>query len=614
MSNAKDLGLCNDKIISVERTNGDGSPGTIDTYTITLRSGSTYTFNVTNGNEFDASPANIFPTLSALESAYPTGDGHIYVVSANGHWYYWNGNDWTDGGVYQAILLSDEDQKCVDFALLENRKTKNLSNFLIIKGDGASKTLAILNKGTYTLEFTNDIRAYFDILSGTTSIQTGFLDAGLHKIVFDATNDSALKFTQYMQKEYPISSDIKLYLTNDYNKVLHLDDAYPKQSMMDCYDWEIQGSETSWVYRNTKELRINANPTYWQSILKSRTFDLSNVDFKKITLEFDITITSGATFYLGETEVSRVEAGQKHFKYTFYKNQISLGELRNFYLQFSCGNKLTFFISNICFYINDKGSTFKQQVNHLNYYEYPLEKIIKDGGLTRALKSIMCIGDSLTEGVFDYNDNGHTNWAVLSDYSYPEQMKRILGNTVVNAGNGGTNSKTWYNSMADTYLVSARNCDAYIIALGTNDIGDRGDFVGNVNTDINLSDYNNNADNSVGYYARIIQRIKSINPKAKIFCVTIPNTRNGLNRYSANEKIRNIANLLKCYIIDLQYYYVDEGEVYNFKAKYYNGGHLNALGYLNLAYTFISYIDYIINTNISDFREIHFIGTDYYFS
>ena len=45
-----DLGLANDKIVSVNRTSGTGAPGTIDTYTITLRSGDTYTFNVTNGS------------------------------------------------------------------------------------------------------------------------------------------------------------------------------------------------------------------------------------------------------------------------------------------------------------------------------------------------------------------------------------------------------------------------------------------------------------------------------------------------------------------------------------------------------------------------------------
>ena len=103
--NSRDLGLCNDKIVSVTRTSGSGAPGTTDTYTITLRSGSTYNFTVTNGSDFKGSPSGVYPTLTALETALPTGDDNIYIVSANGHWYYYDENlGWSDGGLYQAPL------------------------------------------------------------------------------------------------------------------------------------------------------------------------------------------------------------------------------------------------------------------------------------------------------------------------------------------------------------------------------------------------------------------------------------------------------------------------------------------------------------------------------
>ena len=48
----------------------------------------------------NGSPKGVYATLSDLESAYPTGTTGIYVVSADGHWYYWNGSAWTDGGDY----------------------------------------------------------------------------------------------------------------------------------------------------------------------------------------------------------------------------------------------------------------------------------------------------------------------------------------------------------------------------------------------------------------------------------------------------------------------------------------------------------------------------------
>lgn len=51
------------------------------------------------------SPKGVFSTLGNLQVAKPTGDSNIYVVSADGKWYYWNGTSWVAGGVYQATEL-----------------------------------------------------------------------------------------------------------------------------------------------------------------------------------------------------------------------------------------------------------------------------------------------------------------------------------------------------------------------------------------------------------------------------------------------------------------------------------------------------------------------------
>lgn len=53
------------------------------------------------------SPKGVYATLALLQSAFPTGNTNVYVVSADGHWYYWNGTTWTSGGVYQAEKLAD---------------------------------------------------------------------------------------------------------------------------------------------------------------------------------------------------------------------------------------------------------------------------------------------------------------------------------------------------------------------------------------------------------------------------------------------------------------------------------------------------------------------------
>ena len=38
----------------------------------------------------------VYATLSALQSDNPSHD-YIYVVLADGHWYYWDGTQWGDG-------------------------------------------------------------------------------------------------------------------------------------------------------------------------------------------------------------------------------------------------------------------------------------------------------------------------------------------------------------------------------------------------------------------------------------------------------------------------------------------------------------------------------------
>jgi lysophospholipase L1-like esterase len=55
----------------------------------------------------NASPKGTYATLTALQTAFPTGTTGIYLVTADGKWYYWNGSAWTAGGTYQSTGISD---------------------------------------------------------------------------------------------------------------------------------------------------------------------------------------------------------------------------------------------------------------------------------------------------------------------------------------------------------------------------------------------------------------------------------------------------------------------------------------------------------------------------
>lgn len=50
------------------------------------------------------SPTGAYTNLAALQAAYQTGEDGVFVVKDTGHWYFWNGSAWEDGGLYQSPL------------------------------------------------------------------------------------------------------------------------------------------------------------------------------------------------------------------------------------------------------------------------------------------------------------------------------------------------------------------------------------------------------------------------------------------------------------------------------------------------------------------------------
>lgn len=255
----------------------------------------------------------------------------------------------------------------------------------------------------------------------------------------------------------------------------------------------------------------------------------------------------------------------------------------------------------------------------------PLGKMDYAPTMISCFKNITCIGDSLTQGIF--NTTTGEQQVALPEYSYPAFMKKHTGVDTINLGIGSMcassqqdNDSWFYRAGRDpyNYIVQSNVGDAVIVALGTNDITLYGGFFGDVDTDINLSDRTQNARNSVGGYANIIQWCREMNPKCVVFCVTISNVRNEIpaseneKRLVANEKIRAIANKLGCFVIDLaEYAETTENERTIWRTTYRNSSHNNALGYERRARQYATYIDWIIENNPTAFQNIQFIGTNY---
>lgn len=248
--------------------------------------------------------------------------------------------------------------------------------------------------------------------------------------------------------------------------------------------------------------------------------------------------------------------------------------------------------------------------------EKPLDRIIDNGGLCGIFRTIGCIGDSLSSGEFESKDEtGQKGYHDYFEYSWGQYIARTIGSKVYNFSRGGMTAREYCESFADKmdFWNLEKKCQAYIIALGVNDVTQNGEALGEI-SDIDIENYNNNKKTFTGYYGQIIQRMKEIQPKAKFFLMTIPADRKHIRNKARDrhaELIYEMAQLFdNTYVLDFRKYAVEYDD--NFKKLFFLGGHMNAAGYLLTSKMVLSYIDYIIRHNMEDFKQIGFVGTPYY--
>lgn len=228
------------------------------------------------------------------------------------------------------------------------------------------------------------------------------------------------------------------------------------------------------------------------------------------------------------------------------------------------------------------------------------------------------IGDSLCSGEHEYHKaDGTKGYADLYDYSWGQYICRAIGAQGENYSQGGETARGWIEHFWNHPKNNNHNIDAkvspkqaYIMALGVNDCN-RKHPVGDIKTDIDTVDFLNNADTYAGNYAGIIQRVKSIQPDAKIFVVTNPDYQ-GEERQPYNAVVRAMADIFSnVYVIDIDKFGPSYAKGTDFRERYFTGGHLNAMGYQQTAWMLMAYIDRIIRQHPEAFSQVAFIGTDY---
>lgn len=222
-----------------------------------------------------------------------------------------------------------------------------------------------------------------------------------------------------------------------------------------------------------------------------------------------------------------------------------------------------------------------------DYADHPCDY---PGSEISAFSHGICIGDSLTSGTMNYNDNG-TKYISFDKYSFPRCLERLTGIAIENKGRGGNSSAEWYEAMKDVDLSGYDFC---IMQLGVND----------------AIRYSGWTQTSVDGFNAIISKLKQENPQIKIFVANIipAISYSGANQLIVSEGIKEYVNGLNdpdVFLLDIQQYGNTK------KSLAYNCGHLSAYGYWRLAQDYKAYISYIMSCDPMSFREIQFIGTEY---
>ena len=105
--------------------------------------------------------------------------------------------------------------------------------------------------------------------------------------------------------------------------------------------------------------------------------------------------------------------------------------------------------------------------------EKPLENLVGGYSNTAIFRTMAFIGDSLSSGEFETVDKeGKRHWHDMYAYSWGQFIARKNGLTAYNFSKGGMTAKGYLEGFADRYDLwnPEKACQAYVIALGVNDI------------------------------------------------------------------------------------------------------------------------------------------------
>ena len=459
-----------------------------------------------------------------------TSNKGIYVATDDGHWYYWNGSAYVDGGVYQ----SSEDIKQLSESIIKSTNNQNINNIsndkiLLLSKIKYGGYLTIDNEWvddtrTYTTDFIRcDKISHINCLLGTPNANYNLLFYDINKTFIEGVALNVSTPDTIATKVIP--KNVYYFKMCFYNTDMGI--IYPSY-IDDNIDY---GEVINGYYISSSDgSRVSHSEASITDYL-----DISNYEF-----------INYCSFKTGTTT------------YAFYdKNKIFIsgGSLAGT----NINHKIE--VPQIAKYIIMSMYTDVIDSFYLKANIRKTKKSVYDG------KTISILGDSIStyagfipsnNRVF-YPSNGITNVSQTWWYKLIEAlgMNILINNSSSGSNASGTDSLSGF-SRCENLGTETENPDVIIIYLGTNDF-DHNIPLGTYDC---KSEIPTDVSTFRSAYANIIAKISSKYKKAEIWCCTIqPMERHGAKTYPEinslgltiedyNIAIREIANSMNVKILE----------------------------------------------------------------
>ena len=420
------------------------------------------------------SPREAFATVDDLKDKYPDGNSNIYLVSSDGHWYFYD-DEWKSGGVYQSMQVQD--------------RSIGIDQLNVIYRRG------IIISGGINVNFDSDI---LEIESDTVvSDLTGF---------YSCSNADNILLNSDKYPRY-------IYFNTD-TRLFHVEARWfrdnPKELLVCCYyNKKIFGiSNNDLIKANGKHLKYNGQIDY----------DMINDSaIRKNHLWF--SYTHGCIIYGGFD----IDLNDKTISIT---SGTVVSDLTGFYSVANSNTTSTFDVdTNYPIYIYFNISTSQIHVE-ARWYSYSANELLLCTIYKGEVYNTLCRSSITLNG--GKNISGDFSWTGKKFVSYGDSITQ--GNTwqnylvnelgLVHENHGLSSScisnfEQWAVSMSNNSRIDAIPLDADIITImgGTNDWASRRQ-IGTLD-DVTTETF-------IGGYKHLIERLMSRIPNARIIIMSPP--------------------------------------------------------------------------------------------